>query len=593
MSACQHTIIGICLTRAPVDTGYAVFGFSEFLAALALLVLVFSSSDFLYQFRISVSALPLKWLSFVAAATVGLGTLLTDLWFARQWYAPAWGVSRAALQGIFGALFVTTVLLWMWSAYMRPPIFGRSNYKHFYYALFRAVVRGSEAQLAALAGELVRSAEPLVKLWKPKTAKDGKPSGRTQDVSRFANDAILLLNNRKLCRHVVDSAPITAIVFMEEAAKQKRYSIPLGGFARNVTEEALKNRDSILFHEDSYGSDVLGMVQPFSTAMYGNYRLVEGIGAHFDSPLDIDWKLAWELDGPQFETYCRITFLTFKDYIKSGSYRSHSTALQRAFKIIQGAGRDIYKLDGQPIDATDSTPSRRMSAAAHFAKDVIQFLGEQPDLDFGLLRLRSDASGWYRKTIFDRIADLLFELIFDASAVKGPPDNAWWIHYNTVWGTIFTFQARTQAWKVIRFKVTRLLYDEIKRLEDLPNFKSARILGICLNVLGLSVAKGTHRDRSEYALRVSALNWTKKHYLRLRAVHPPVAEHCLIGGIGFDVDTNRLFKTYSQGLNLVPSREYLSLDFAEPAAGPFATVRRYVRRIRKVVEKGGKKESEQ
>jgi hypothetical protein len=492
---------------------------------------------------------------------------------------------------MFGALFLSTVLLWMWFAYMRPPIFGRWNYKHFYEALFRTVVRGSESQLAVLAGELVRSAESIVRLSMPAISKGKKPSKRTQQIASFANDAILLLNNRKLCRHVVASAPITAIVFMEEAAKQKRFSIPLGGFARNITEEALRNRDSILYDEHRYG-DVLGMVQPFSNAMYGNYRLVEGISRRIDSPLDIDWKLAWDLDGPQFEAYCQITLLTFKDYVKTGSYRSHSTVLYRAFEIIEGAGREVYKLDNQPLDATDSTPVRRLSAAVHFVTDVIRFLGKEPDLQFGTLRVREGANAWYGITIFDRIAELIFELIFQASAVKGPIDNAWWVHYNTVWGRLFGFHEKTPAWNVIRFKVTRLLYDEIKKLEDFPNFKSSRILGFCLNVLGLSMAKGVHRDRGEYPLRVAVLSWTKKHYLRLREVHPPVAESCLIGGIGFDDSTDRLFKTYSQGLNLEPSREYLELDPANPVRGPLALVRRSVRHVRNAVKARKNKDKE-
>lgn len=557
MRNCAYTILGICFTPAPADTGYAIFGFSEFLAALALLVLVFSSSDFVYQFRISVAAVPLKWLSFLAAGAIGLGTLLTDLWFAKHWYAPAWGVSRASLQGLFGAFFLSTVLLWIWFAYMRPPVFGRWNYKRYYHALFRTIVRGSEPQLTGLAGELVRSAKPLVRLWKPNIANARKPSKRSRELSAYANDAILLLNNRKLCRHVIASAPITAIVFMQEAAQQERYSIPLGGFARNVTEEALRNRDSILFHEDRYGSDILGMVQPFTTAMYGNYRLVEGISSPGDSPLDIDWRFAWEMDGPQFEAYCRITLLTFKDYIKSGSYHSHSTVLYRAFKIIEGAGQEMYKLDNQPFDATDSAPQRRLSAAVNFVNEVIDFLGEEENLDFG--RLRPQQNVYHGVTIFDRIAELMFELIFQASAVTGPPDNAWSIHYQTVWGRMLPFHENGAAWNVIRFKLSRLLYDEIKRLEDFPNFKSSRILGLCLNVLGLSVS-GSQSDRGEKRLRCAVLSWAKKNYLLLRKVHPPVAESCLIGSITFDNETNRLVKTYAQGLRLEPSREYLDLE---------------------------------
>lgn len=558
MHHCAYTFVGICLNRASADTGFAIFGFSEFLTALALLVLVFSSSDFLYHFRVSVAALPLRTLSFVATVAIGVGTLLTDLWFADQWYAPAWGVSRAVLQGIFGALFLSTVLLWMWFAYMRPPVFSRWNYKHFYLALFRVVVRGSDAQLAIVAGELVRSAAALVRLWDPAVLRqDERRDDASPTIAAYANDAILLLNNRKLCRHVVASSPVTAIVFMEEAAAQKRFSLPLGGFARKVTEEALRNRDSILFHEDSLGADVLGLVQPFSKAMYGNYQLVEGTGPRSDSPLDIDWRLAWDLDGEQFEAYCRITLLTFKDYIAGDHYHRHSYSLYRAFQNIGGAGRDLYKLDELGPAWIESPAERRLRAGVHFIEEAIDFLGTRQNLDFGEIRRREDAR--HRTNIFDHIAELMFKLVFDATAVTGPPNRAWSVHHNAVWGPLVDFRAQTAAWKVIRSKFFHLLFDEIKRMEKFPNFKGARILGFCLNVLGLSREQRPGTDPNEYALRKAVLNWVSRNYLKLSEAHPPVASACLIGSITLDAENKRLVKTFAQGLSLEPSREYLQL----------------------------------
>lgn len=32
--------------------------------------------------------------------------------------------------------------LWMWFAFIKPPVFGRWNYKHFYNVLYRTIVRG-------------------------------------------------------------------------------------------------------------------------------------------------------------------------------------------------------------------------------------------------------------------------------------------------------------------------------------------------------------------------------------------------------------------------------------------------------------------
>jgi hypothetical protein len=550
---CDFTFLSLCFTPAPADSGFAIFGFAEFLTALALLALVFNSSDFLYQFRLSVAPLPLKRITFLATATIGAGTLLTDLWFSQRWYAPAWGVSRGVLQGILGALFLGTALLWIWFGFMRPAVFGRWNYKHWYHALYRAVVRGSDTQLAVLAGELAPSAGPLIRLSKPRP-REGDATPQKPGVEEYAHDTLLLLGNRKLCRHIVHSSPVTAIVFMEEAARQKRYNVPLGSFARNITTEALLNRDSILYHEDTYGADVLGWVQPFSTALYGDYRLVEGVAGSMDSPLDLPWRVAWEMDGEQFEAYCRITLITFKSYIETGLYQGHSYSMYRAIDVIKHAGKDLYTLDNQPIGVSEREPAKRVRAAVRFITEVIDFLGEQEDLRFGDLRHER------RSNIFDDIADAMYEMIMDAAAVRAPLDTAWSIQHNAVWGRIFGLRTSTAAWRVLSFKLRRRLFNDIKELETLPNYRGSRALSICLNTMGLTIHPRNIRDRGQHALHRAILHWTKRNYMTLAAVHPPVAEHCLAGGISFEPVRQRLVKTYTQGLSLEPSRHYLELD---------------------------------
>src|SRR5437016_1909758 len=93
----------------------------------------------------------------------------------------------------------------------------------------------------------------------------------------------------------------------------------------------------------------------------------------------------------------------------------------------------------------------------------------------------------------------------------------------------------------------------------MPNYKSSRILGLCLNVMGLRDVRNGEIDRSYYVLRSAVLAWTRRNYLRLRQMHPDVAKSCLSGGISFDDTHNRLVKTYAKGLILEPDRVYLEL----------------------------------
>lgn len=110
----------------------------------------------------------------------------------------------------------------------------------------------------------------------------------------------------------------------------------------------------------------------------------------------------------------------------------------------------------------------------------------------------------------------------------------------------------------MEFKLRRLLCNEIA-LERM-NYKSARILGLCLNAMGLHVGKKSGYGSEEYALRKVILAWTKKNFLTLYARLPDVAEAAIMGSITFDKENNRLVKTYLKGLSREAPKEFLDLD---------------------------------
>jgi len=103
--------------------------------------------------------------------------------------------------------------------------------------------------------------------------------------------------------------------------------------------------------------------------------------------------------------------------------------------------------------------------------------------------------------------------------------------------------------------------DEIMRMDDFANFQSARILGFCLNVLGLNlVDRHTGYQKEFYPLQAAALSWARANYGRLRRDNPKVAEACLQGSITYDADTHRLVKTYARDWGKEPDRDFLDLD---------------------------------
>ncbi len=555
-ASCLKEFLGVCLEKANNPSSVTIFGFSEFVTALALLILIYQFTDVRYRFRISVAALPVYSLTFFIIGFVGIGTLMTDLWFSKQWVLPKFLNDHAVLQSIWGAVFLIYVIIVLYYAFVRPPVFCRWNYKRYVQELYRYILKGSAHEIPIIAHEIACSAPNLVK-WSRQleTGKnDDDQSPPKENINSYAHDILLLLGNRKLCRHIVADSPVTAIAIFEEMRIQEKYALPLGQFAKNVSTEAILNKDSLLYHEDEgYNSGLIGYLKPFSKAVYGHYPLVEQIGYGHESPLDVDYKVVGSWDAAQLEAYCRVVLLTLQSYLDKPLYGRH--CLNRAFENIEKSTFDVYKLNESknyyPSDISD-----RLRVSVQFFKDAINLITqcESPPK----ARLRNQEKALY-PDLYDRLAAGMFNIIFHASLVKQPEETCWQIQYCSVWGEFFSFFSGP-AWKIVRFKLRRLIYDEILQLEKLPNFKSSKILGFCLNVMGLKLGKKTGMDKDEYALHKAVLSWTQKNYVRLCQVHPEVAKDCLLGSISFEVEKKRLVQSFAKGLSLGEPKQYLSLN---------------------------------
>lgn len=559
---CIDSFWGICFVA--VNSAANLFGFKDFIAALALLIIIYTVSDVRYRFRVSVSPVPLFKISYALIGLIGFGTLATDIWISEKWLVPDSLITTAMWQGTLAALFLGLVITWIHYAFIKPPIFGRNNYHRYAQELYRIVLKGSETELPIIAHELAASAKSLVTfaagLAKAKAEAKGKPKPCAEG---YASDMLLLVANRRFCRHLVASSPMTAIRFLDAVAESKAANrLPIGLFVQNVSTEAIRNKDSSLYHEDEgYYSGLLGYIKPFSQALYGNYELVEALQHH--SPLDIHYKSVWAWDADQFETYCRVVQMTLKSYLDGGHWGQHSYVLTRALDDIQEttsrAISDIKKSDDDYYDDAWN----RLRAGVDFIKDSINAIGKlkSPPAARTLRIHHREPNRINDEDFYDQLAEAMLEITHSAADIDGPPDKAWSIHHNSVWDRFFGLTSEGRAWKIVQFKLRRLLYDEIRDLEkSMPNYKAARVLGICLNVMGLKIRKRSDYGRDYAALNAAVLAWTQRNYLRLREVNAKIADACLIGSITFDAEQSRLVKTYAKGLQPEPDREYLPLQ---------------------------------
>jgi hypothetical protein len=556
----EQCFMGVCFM--PLEgSGQKFFGFSELLAGLALMVLAWTIADVRYRFRVRTAPLPLLGITYSVVAAVGVLTLLTDLWRAEQWLVPKGHLLTPALwQAIMGGLFLLTFLTWAWFAFIRPPIYGRYNAERFAQTLYHSVLKGSPTELAVIADEVAYSAEALVRhatdkgRFKNYARDEEEEKRKLKKVEEYANDLLLLIADKRLCRVIVESSPVTALAVFQAMADMKKYGIQVETFAGNIVAEALANEDSFVYHEaEGYESGLIGYHKPLSQAMFANYYMVETIGTLLDP--GIYGRSKWA--AAQWRAYCRLTLMTFSSYVNEG-YGGHSFVLYRAMSHIQGATSDLYTLN-ENKGSWETDSFSRLNVVVEFIKDTIKILDEKGVPDHIRLRIRNrNGPG---ESFFDHIASLILEVIYHASAIRSPQWECWSIQHNSVWFKLFNFSHLDgPAGKVVKFKVKRLLYDEIVNVRHHSGFRGARILGFCLNVMGLTEVKAQH-DKDSRALQKAVLAWTRKNFLSLHGYNPRLAAACMVDGLTLDLENRRLVRTSpAEGLRREPSYVYFELD---------------------------------
>lgn len=572
VATCDATFLRLCLTRPSDGQNFTIFGFPQFVEALALLLVVYNIFEPRAKFRAQTTPIPLLPITFASTVSIGIGTLLTDVWIDQRWPALPWGLSRVEIEGSFGTWFLVLVCTWSWFAFLQPPVFSRFNSRRFGRALYRVIVRGSAAELPSVISELVRSATSLIQTVVGPPVVPGRRVPQPSEAATIAGEILLALGHRKVCRYVVSDTPELAIVLMESAAEalerpsfRSRFA-PLGHFARNVTVEALLNPDSPLYHESSgFDSGLMGYIKPFSGAMYGHYRLVEQLAADFHSPLDVECDFFEVCTPQQFDKYCKIVLITCRAYIDLGVSAS-SPALHRAFGNVKRGLDRLYTVNGSELTPSRNQEVEKLQSVVHFCTELIDHIEKKGDYPLGRVRRQSPnlppGHGDERDGLIDMIVSLLSSTIEAASHVYQTADNAWSVQYLSVWTSVYGVH-NSPVWRMVRRKLSRHLYEHVKQLERFPNFQAARIFGFCLHVLGIHLGGSRHGfDRADYALRQAVLLWARRNYMTLRAANLRVAEACLAGNITFDPRRRRLVRTYNQGLNDKPPQNFLPLDRA-------------------------------
>ena len=170
----------------------------------------------------------------------------------------------------------------------------------------------------------------------------------------------------------------------------------------------------------------------------------------------------------------------------------------------------------------------------------------------------------YGRDLSSDIANLYFETIFKAAQVNTTEFRMWDVQRNTVWAAIGNHEVRdTKIMKMVRRKLRRMIWNEIVRMDDFPNYKGAAYVRFCLNVLGFydeSVHRTDTLERDSWALAKVVARWVKENYQTIAKSHPPVAAAMLPASIEYFHDKQELVRTHDDTLTGVPRLKTFALD---------------------------------
>lgn len=546
------------LIQANPPSSGSIFGLGEYLASLALFLVVMTISDFRYIYRLTLTRMNLRKVGFWVGLGVGIAILATDAWFENGLPIPKLISNSNNLKALFGFVFLVFVFRVISVAMIRPPVFAKKNAQQFFDANYHLIQQGNPDRLQVLAEELRRSMKAIINLAaKIPNDTDERRVRYLPLEQAYAHDFLLLIGDTRFCRIVADRVPAFAFVCFLEAQKYRDSRLPLFQFARNIGQQFIRNTDSAFYQGDrGYYSGSVGYTRPITKIVFGSYEFIEKCAADGASPIDTDYREFREFNATQMDGYARasLAFLESCLLVTKGRFYPHSYALARMLHSFESALTGVHEIDGVER-FSHMAAYGRLRATVDFIKRAITLVDKHAAKP-KTLRISEPK----RADIYDNLAHLIFETILAASSVSSPEWTSWSIQHNDVWSEFFDV-GTVAANKIIALKVRRLLYNEIKRMDKFANLKGARILGYCLQVLGLTlVDRHTGFHKEFYPLQAAVLRWTKANYRRLHSEHPSVAKACLQGSVSYESDRHRIVRVYENATERGPRLEFLEVD---------------------------------
>lgn len=267
-----------------------------------------------------------------------------------------------------------------------------------------------------------------------------------------------------------------------------------------------------------------GKVKPITRSIFRNWHKLEAYEGGCEAPLDLDYPHAHSWDTDTWMVYLGMAREYIRGLVASKDGNPDARGMFYALKTTESAYEQIGDLRKYENTFDPYNPYRHASAANDFLKDPVKIFDETGER----MCFRRRDRYFFGNGLSSETANLLFEAIFSVSDVNTKEFRMWDVQHNLVWSPIEGSEVRdTEIMKMVRRKLRRMIWTEVLRMDEFPNYKGARYIRFCLNVLGFYDEKVHRRDmldREAWTLARVVSGWVARNYRSVAESHPPVAE---------------------------------------------------------------------
>ena len=516
-----------------------------FLTILAFSLAVFTLERPKYRLRQAMALIPIKSVLFWTLAFFGLFTFFIEAAIQFEWSLP-WPVDPNTINLVLAGWVALLAIYWMLVCFLRPPRYGRWTARRFFAESFRGIVNGTEEEMLALARELSRELDRVITNC-PTTAErrpgEKRHKPHLTKLETYTFQIFGLLEDPRFCEAVARELPSFPAHFVERLVELNRFDTPAPIIIRRMIVAMLSNKRSALFVENEWlAGGFMGQAKPITRSIFRNWSKFELSGSKWGSPLDLNYPYArdWDLDG------WRVYFGMSRLYLEGIQDTKGSLANKGGIRDILRTMEVAYEKSGAPKGRYDYSdprnPKRHVQIANEFLHDLVKAADDRNEwTHFD----RSDKH-FYGKDFSSQVAKMLDEALTSISWIEtGEFFVLWDAQHNNFWYMLQDHKVKcSPTMRMIRRKLRRMIWDEVKGMDRFANYKGARYVRFCLFVMGFY--SGNHRkdsvDRDSWPLAKVVTDWVRRNYQDIAITHPPVAEEMLPIGFLYDAEKSLLVR---------------------------------------------------